>query len=163
MDEYDDLSCSGYGFRIDALNKTRRRSFERKFYLKLTIKFLRNLHVNFRIGKVSLIHATEVFLEHMEMRLLDLFASLRYNVVQLGSSLGKKRPSSDSRSSLAKKFRTGVSSGPPLVELFRTQLEGLQSSTVVCSLPNFLSRCCSLLFGASNKARKDFSTTMTAR
>ncbi|KAL2514548.1 Uncharacterized protein Fot_28519 [Forsythia ovata] len=68
---------------------------------------------------------------------------------QLGSSLGEKRPSSDSISSPAKKLRNYE----PV----------LQPSTMVSSLLGFLSRVCSSLFRAFNKAWEDFSTTMTAR
>ncbi|KAL2483184.1 hypothetical protein Fot_44628 [Forsythia ovata] len=37
---------------------------------------------------------------------------------KLGTSLGEKRPSLDSKSSPAKKLQTRVSFGPPIVELF---------------------------------------------
>ncbi|KAL2464940.1 hypothetical protein Adt_40791 [Abeliophyllum distichum] len=56
---------------------------------------------------------------------------------QLRSFSGVKMPSLDSRSRPAKRLRTGVSSGPPIVEIFQTRPEGLQPSTMVSSLPSF--------------------------
>ncbi|KAL2545338.1 hypothetical protein Fot_14571 [Forsythia ovata] len=81
-------------------------------------------------------------------------------IAQLGSSSGEKRSSSDRRSRPAKKLRTGVSSGPPLVDLFRTRPEGLHPSTARSHLSeNYLARAF-ILVQDQNRLYKELSATM---